>query len=65
MKITYDTEADAIYITFREAPVNKTAQLEPGMMADYAADGAIIGLEILWASQRMEQPRTVEFAEIA
>lgn len=65
MKITYDADADAIYITFRELPVDRTAQLETGMMADYAADGEIIGLEILWASQRMEQPGMVEFAEIA
>lgn len=65
MKVTYDQEADAMYIRFRDLPVHRTSQVQPGVILDYAADGELIGLEILWASQRMEQPRVVEYAETA
>ncbi len=65
MKVVYDSEADAIYIVFRDVPVQKTNHVQPGIILDYAADGEIVRLEILWASQRMEQPRVVEYAETA
>ena len=63
MKVTYDREADAMYIAFRDVRVDKTSHVQPGIILDYGADGEIVGLEILWASQRMEQPRVVEYAE--
>ena len=63
MKVTYDQEADAMYIVFRELPVQRTSHVQPSIILDYAADGELVGLEILWASQRMEQPRVVEYAE--
>jgi uncharacterized protein YuzE len=35
---------------------------KPGVIIDYDKEGNIVGLEILDASQRMENPRSLEFA---
>lgn len=53
MKISYDTEADAMYIQFR-ALAPGTAECRPltdEIIADYAPDGQLAGIEILDASR--------------
>lgn len=50
MVITYDSEVDALSITFRETTVT-TLHLAEGIAADYDADGNLAGLEILDASK--------------
>jgi len=52
MKITYDSEVDALYIRFHETTVT-TEELTVGIAADYDADGKLAGIEILDASQRI------------
>ncbi len=51
MRITYDAEADALYIRFLETTVT-TEDVAEGIAVDYAADGRIAGIEILDASKR-------------
>jgi uncharacterized protein YuzE len=53
MKITYDPEADALYIALREAPSGDSIDIEEGVTADFDADGHIIGLELLDARERL------------
>ncbi len=52
MKITYDPEADALYIQLRaiDAGGAENRDLGGGIIADYAPDGLLAGLEILDAS---------------
>ncbi len=52
MKITYDREADALYISFKETPVT-TQHPSEGVAFDYDADGHLAGIEILDASVRL------------
>jgi YD repeat-containing protein len=52
MKITYDREADALYISFKETPVTTKHPAE-GIAFDYDADGHLAGIEILDASVRL------------
>lgn len=52
MKITYDREADALYIRFVETTVT-TKHLAEGIAADYDADGHLAGIEILDAVKRL------------
>ncbi|MDP8237664.1 MAG: DUF2283 domain-containing protein [Candidatus Hatepunaea meridiana] len=52
MKITYDSEVDALYIRFIDTTVT-TEELAEGMAADYDADGRLAGIEILDASKRI------------
>jgi len=35
---------------------------KPGVILDYDKDSNIVGLEILDASKRMENPRSIEYA---
>ncbi len=53
MKITYDAEADALYIELRPlAPgTAQCRELTDDLTADYGPDGKLAGLEILDASQ--------------
>ncbi len=52
MKITYDAEADALYIELHPlAPATaETRDLTDDIVADYGPDGKLAGLEILDAS---------------
>ncbi len=51
MRITYDREVDALYITFIETTVT-THHVADGIAVDYAPDGCLAGIEILDASVR-------------
>ncbi len=55
MRITYDTEVDALYIRFIETTVT-SAHVAEGIAVDYAADGRIAGIEILDALKRFGSP---------
>ena len=62
MKVTYDPEVDVLRILFRDAPIDESDEDKPGIILDYDKDGNIIGLEVLNASKRVENPRGVEYA---
>ena len=53
MKITYDPEADALYIELRDARPSDSMDIEEGVTAELDDQGHIIGLEVLDASKRM------------
>lgn len=55
MKVTYDREADALYITFKEAMVT-TRPLGDGIAVDYDADGRVAGIEVLSATWHLGDP---------
>jgi YD repeat-containing protein len=52
LKITYDPEADALYIRFGEG-MAKTEHVADGMAVDYDAAGRIVGVEILDVRERV------------
>ncbi|MGH7965161.1 MAG: DUF2283 domain-containing protein [Candidatus Binatia bacterium] len=62
MKITYNSEVDILRILFSNRPIEESDEDRPGVILDYDKDGNIVGLEILDASKRMENPRSVEYA---
>ncbi len=62
MKVTYDQEADVLTIQLSRAPVEESDEDKPGVILDYDKDGNIVGIEILNASKRMENPRALEYA---
>ncbi len=51
MKISYDSEVDALYIRFLENTVT-TEHVAEGIAIDYTEDGKIAGIEILDARKR-------------
>ncbi|MPZ49852.1 MAG: DUF2283 domain-containing protein [Dehalococcoidia bacterium] len=53
MKITYDPEADALYIELRKAEASNSIDVEEGVVVDLDGDGHVIGIEVLDASVRL------------
>ncbi|MHC5717344.1 MAG: DUF2283 domain-containing protein [Nostoc sp.] len=62
MKITYDPEVDILRIIFSDVPIEDSDEEKPGVILDYDEDGNIIGLEILDASKRIDNPRSLEYS---
>jgi uncharacterized protein YuzE len=62
MKITYDPEVNVLRVVFSSAPIEESDEDKAGVILDYDKEGNIVGLEILKASTRMENPRSVEYA---
>jgi uncharacterized protein YuzE len=60
MKVKYDKEVDILYIKLSDLPIKESDEDKPGVILDYAADGSIVGLEILNASIKMPQPNVLE-----
>ncbi len=53
MKITYDSDADAMYICLDErARVDKTKEIEKDVIVDYDKKGRIIGVELLFIKEK-------------
>lgn len=62
MKVVYDQETHILRVTFRNSPIEESDEEKPGVILDYDRDGNIVGMEILDASTRVENPRSVEYA---
>jgi len=62
MKITYDAEVDVLRILFSDSTIEESDEERPGIILDFDKVGNIVGMEILDASKRMENPRAVEYA---
>lgn len=52
MKIEYSKEADAIYVYFKEDFVEKSKEIEDGIVIDFDKNSQLIGIEVLDASKR-------------
>lgn len=59
MVIRYNKEADAIYIRFSDAKVVESDEDKPGIIIDYDESGNIIGIEVLNASDKTNQPNGI------
>ena len=64
MKVTYDAEVDILRLVFSNAPVEESDEDKPDVIIDYDKDGYIVGMEILDASQRTENPLAVEYSVV-
>jgi uncharacterized protein YuzE len=64
MKLKYDKESDVLYIRFSNNAVIESDSNKPGIILDYDIEENIVGIEVLNASQIMEEPIRVEY-EIA
>jgi uncharacterized protein YuzE len=52
MKLEFDPVADAAYFEISAADVATTREIEPGIIADFDADGHLVGIEVLSVSKR-------------
>ena len=54
MEITYDKNVDAMTILLANLDIEETRDIAPGVYVDYDADGRVVALEILKASQKYD-----------
>ena len=59
MKVTYDRQTDILQLIFTSAPVEESDEDKPGVIIDYDKNGNVVGMEILDASKRIEDPQAV------
>jgi uncharacterized protein YuzE len=55
MKLEFDPQADAAYLELTEAEVEKSKEIQPGVIVDYDVEGQIVGIEVLHLSQRAKR----------
>jgi uncharacterized protein YuzE len=65
MKVTYDSEVDVLRVLFSDARIAESDEDKPGVILDYDDAGNVVGLEILNASQRVDNPRAMDYAMTA
>jgi uncharacterized protein YuzE len=56
MKVTYDPQVDVVRIILRDTLIEESDEEKPGLILDFDKDGNIVGLELLDASRRIENP---------
>ena len=59
MKVVYDEETDTLTVIFRDVPVAESDEEKPGIVLDYDGSGNLVSIEVLDASTRVEDPRSV------
>jgi uncharacterized protein YuzE len=60
MKVVYDAEVDVLRILLSDAAIEESDEEKPGTILDYDVAGNIVGIEILDASKRVVNPRSIE-----
>jgi len=59
MTVDYDAATDTLTVILRDAPVAESDEDKPGIILDYDADGNLVSLEVLDASKKVHEPRSV------
>ena len=54
MKLSYDAETDSLYIHLSETPSVDSDEVADGIVLDYAADGALVGIDVQHASEKAD-----------
>ena len=55
MKLRYDPQVDAAYITLDESPVVESEQVRPGIVLDLDSHNRVVGIEILNVRRTLPQ----------
>jgi len=56
MKISYDPEVDVLRVLFNTHPIEESDEDRPGVILDYDSEGNVVGIEVLHASERVDNP---------
>jgi len=59
MRVRVDHGADAVYLNLTDRPIKESEEIVDGIVVDYDAEGRIVGLEILDASKRTNDPQAL------
>lgn len=61
MRIHYDPTEDAMYIRLSESKYTDSEEVQEGIILDKDSSGALVGIEVLKASERIPNFNTKEF----
>jgi len=63
MRVVYDETTDTLTVILRDVPVAESDEEKPGIILDYDVGGNLVSIEVLDASMRVEDPRSVIVAK--
>lgn len=52
MRLKIDKNSDALYFRIDESSIVESEEVQPGVILDFNADGAVVGIELLHLSSR-------------
>ena len=62
MKVTFDPRTDTLSVIFKDdSPVAESDEEKPGFVLDYDTEGNLVSIEILDASRRVTDARSVDY----
>ncbi len=61
MKVIYDPDTDTIDLIFKDEPVAESDEIAPGIIVDYNHAGKIVSVEVLNASEHVDDPRSIAY----
>ena len=56
MKLTVHKEDDALYLRLDDSEIVESEEVKDGIILDYNAAGQVVGVEILYLSQKTANP---------
>jgi uncharacterized protein YuzE len=60
MRMRVDHGADAVYLNLTDRPIKESEEVADGIVVDYDTEGRIVGVEILDASKRTDDPEVLK-----
>lgn len=60
MRVRVDQGADAVYLNLTDSPIKDSEEVADGIIVDYDNEGRIVGIEILDASKRTNDPAVLK-----
>ena len=60
MRVRVDHGADAVYLNLTDSPIKDSEEVADGIIVDYDDEGRIVGIEILDASKRTNDPAVLK-----
>jgi len=61
MNIKFNKEVDIVYLRFSDAEIVESDEEKPGIIIDYDENGAVVGIEVLDASKKMQKPGSLVY----
>ena len=65
MKVKYDPEVDAVFLRLTDAEIFESEEMRPGVILDFDADGKIVALEFLNATESFSAEAIRQFQAAA
>ena len=60
MRVRVDHAADAVYLNLTHRPIKDSEEVADGIVVEYDGEGRIVGIEILDASKRTDDPEALK-----